>query len=174
MKGARGLDRRALAVLRELFVWREALAARLDRAVFRVMGNDVLLALAERQPRSPDVLSGVKGLNREVLAKHGLAIVAAVERGLAVPDAQLPRFDRHPRRRPDPAYEARLERLREARATVAQRIELPPGLLCPATTLEAIARGYPSSTEELARIGGVRRWQAEAFGPDLLAALAPR
>src|SRR5439155_10322588 len=46
VKGARALDPRGLAVLREVFLWRERTAARFDRAPFRVLGNETLLALA--------------------------------------------------------------------------------------------------------------------------------
>src|SRR5256714_12951910 len=46
MKGARDLTRRELAVLREVANWRDTVAAELDRATFRVMGNEVLLELA--------------------------------------------------------------------------------------------------------------------------------
>src|SRR5207237_2166742 len=48
LKGARELTRRELAVLREVANWRNTVAAQLDRATFRVMGNDVLLELARR------------------------------------------------------------------------------------------------------------------------------
>src|SRR6476660_7770016 len=42
LKGARDLTRRELAVLREVSNWRDTMAAQLDRATFRVMGNEVL------------------------------------------------------------------------------------------------------------------------------------
>ena len=40
MKGARDLTRRELARLRELVKWRDVIAAEIDRATFRVAGND--------------------------------------------------------------------------------------------------------------------------------------
>jgi len=43
IKGARDLSRRELALLRELVPWRDGVARELDRATFRVMGNEVLL-----------------------------------------------------------------------------------------------------------------------------------
>ena len=39
--------------------------------------------------------------------------------------------------------------------------------------IEAIARAVPANLEELGRIEGVRRWQVENVGDDLLAALSP-
>ena len=46
VKGARDLSRRELARLRELVQWRDSVAAEMDRATFRVAGNEVLLEAA--------------------------------------------------------------------------------------------------------------------------------
>ena len=54
----------------------------------------------------------------------------------------------------------------------ATEYDLAPGVLCPNGTLEAIARLQPHSTEELARIGELRRWQLRELGEELLRAVA--
>src|SRR5689334_4303037 len=46
IRGARDLNRRELAILRELVVWRDDVARRADRATFRVLGNDPLFEIA--------------------------------------------------------------------------------------------------------------------------------
>ncbi len=46
LKGARDLTRRELALLRELVLWRDGVAKAVDRSTFRVVTNDVLLAVA--------------------------------------------------------------------------------------------------------------------------------
>jgi ribonuclease D len=94
-----------------------------------------------------------------------------VQRGLAVPEADLPRVERAPRRPADLVYEARLERLKAARNLLAAQYELAPGVLCPNGTLEAIARINPASVEKLAEIPELRRWQLREIGGGLLAAL---
>jgi ribonuclease D len=172
LKGARALDRRGLAVLREVFVWRDQLAARLDRALFRVLANEALLALAASRPRTLANLAAVRGIGRDLLTRHGKDILEAIERGLAIPEAALPRMPRGQGRRPDPDFETRLDRLRSARAELAARFDLPPGVLCPSGSLEAIARATPTSLEELRRVEGIRRWQVDAFGAELIAAIA--
>jgi len=95
-----------------------------------------------------------------------------VSRALRLPERELPRIERGPRRPPDPALEARLEHLKARRNELAIRFDLTPGVLCPNGTLEAIARTRPGSLDELRGIPGVRRWQVEAFGQDLLDAVA--
>jgi ribonuclease D len=169
MKGARVLDRRGLAVLAELHRWRSETASALDRAEFRVMGNEVLVELAQRPVRTVEELAAVKGVGRD-LDRRGPEIVGAIARGLAVPDADLPRFARAPRRTADPGYELRLEALKKTRNALAEQFALAPGVLCPNGTLEAIALAEPETIEELGEIPEVRRWQLEALGPALLGA----
>lgn len=172
MKGARDLDRRGLAVLRELVVWREQTAALADRALFRVLANETLLLLAARRPVSLAELEGIRGVGRDTMARRAADILAAVQRGLSVPDSALPAFERRPRFRPDPRFEARVDRLKQWRVGLATRVGLPPGLLLPNATVEAVARTEPSSARELLLVPGIRRWQVGEFGAELLAMAA--
>ena len=171
LKGAKALDRRALAILRELYVWRETLAARLDRASFRIAGNEVLFELAQHPVRTAEALAKVKGIGRDTLERRGGDMLAAIERGLAIPDADLPKVERPARRVADPEYEARVEVLKAVRNRLAQQYELAPGVLCPNGTLEAIARVVPKTLGELGEIDEVRRWQVKEFGEELLKAI---
>lgn len=171
LKGAKALDRRALAVLREIYFWRETTAAELDRASFRVMGNEALFHLATKPVTDITELAKVRGVGREAVSRWGSGILAAIVRGLAVPDAELPRVERPPRRAIDLEHLARVERLKGARNVAASRLKLAPGVLCPNGTLEAIARAGARSAEELSNVPGVRRWQVATIGTDLLAAL---
>lgn len=174
IKGARDLDRRGLAILRELHIWREGIAERLDRALFRVIGNETLVSLASAPPQDLKALERIRGIGAENAARRGPEILAAIERGLAVPDSDLPAFPRHPRYRPDPAFDVRVERLKAWRATLADRINLPPGLVAPNATLEGVARAAPTTTDELLNVAGIRRWQAIEFGNELLALVAAK
>lgn len=172
MKGVRDLDRRGLAVLRELFVWRDRTAARLDRALFRVLGNEPLLKLAAAQPRSIEELGKIPGVGAENAARRGPEILEAVARGLAVPERELPAFERRPCHRPDPIFDTRVERLKAWRVGLAERYQLPPGLLAPNGMLEAVARALPTTVDSLKAVPGVRRWQADEFGTEMLRVLA--
>jgi ribonuclease D len=172
IKGARLLSRRGLAVLRELAHWREVVAAELDRASFRVMSNEALLALAGSPPRSREALKGLPGVSPRLLEQRAEALLAAIEHGLAVSERELPRFPRGERRASDPTMDSRLERLKAARNAAAKRLGLDPGVLCPKGTLEAVARARPTSESQLAAVPDVRRWQVEVLGREFLGALA--
>ncbi len=171
IKGAKALRGRELAVLRELYQWREGVAQRADKATFRVLNNEPLLATARAQPGDIAALKAIPGIGIDQAERRGREILAAVKRGLEVDERDIPRIARPLRRPTDPAYETRVERLKAVRNQLAQRYDLAPGVLCPNGTLEAIARGNPATTEELAAIPELRRWQLAEFGGELLGAL---
>ncbi len=171
IKGAKDLTSKQLAVLREIWRWRERVASRLDRAAFRILGNEAMLDLARNPVERPEDLVGRKGIGSQSAGRKGRELVAAIRRGLRVPEKDYPHFERTLRRPVDREVQARLAQLKKARNAVAARLELPPGVVCPNGTLEEVARAVPGSLEELAQLPSVRRWQAATFGQELLDAL---
>ena len=171
LKGAKRLPPRQLAILREVHGWRVEVASKTDRAEFRILGNEALFAIADRAPRTIEELEKIKGIGRDTLQRRGRNILAAVNRALALPDSKLPRVERPPRRAREPEIEARLGRLKAARTGITARLGLEAGFAAPNSLLETVARAAPSSLQELAQLSGVRRWQVEAFGEELLRAL---
>ena len=172
LKGARDLSRRELAVLREVANWRDTVAAQLDRATFRVMGNEVLFELARRTPRSVSELGALKGMPKGMIDRAGSDIVAAVRRGIEVPEADLPKFPKGQRWNKDRDFDDRVARLKSVRDAAATRLELDPGVLCSRERLESIARSGAKSVEELAAVPDLRRWQIEEMGQRFVRALA--
>jgi len=172
IKGAKALKGRELAVLRELYEWREGVAQRLDRATFRVLGNEPMLAMAKRPPADLAGIKAIPGISADQAERRGRELLAAIGRGLAIPERDLPRVERPPRRVVDPAFDATLERLKLVRNRLAGELDLQPGVLCPNGTLEAIARARPTSGETLAQVPELRRWQLREIGGPLLGAVA--
>jgi ribonuclease D len=171
MKGAKALNGRGLAVLRELFLWRDDLAQRTDRAAFRILNNEPMLSMAKSPPADLTGLKEVRGIGPEQAERRGRDILAAVRKGLAIPEHELPRLTRPPRRPQDQAFEARLERLKAIRNQLALRYDLAPGVLCSNGTLEILARINPSTLDAMHDIRELRRWQLREFGGELLAGL---
>lgn len=171
VKGARDLAPRGMAILRELHAWREGVAREQDRATFRVLGNQGLLEMSANPPGGFAALKNVAGLSEGLAQRRGREIMAAVEAGLAVPEAELPRWPRSPRWERDPELEARVEALKEARNRRADALELDPGFIMSRAQLEEVGRARPRSTAELAALPGVRNWQVEAIGDALVKAM---
>lgn len=173
IKGSRDLSRRELAVLRELVNWRNEVARRADRATFRVLGNDPLFDIARLRPTTREALAGIKGMPRSMLERAAPDILEAVKRGVALPDAELPRFPKAIRWERDPEFDARAAALRTVRDTAATRLDMDPGVLCSRDRLEAVARRNPTTMEALREIPELRQWQVEELGAAFLEALAP-
>src|SRR5690606_34641704 len=151
---------------------REAIAERRDVATFRVVGNDVLIAVARALPRNVRDLKGTKGAPGSIADRHGAELLEAVERAVALPESELPRRVRGPRRPPpDAEFDARVERLKKVRDAAAESLGLDRGFLMPRQQLESIARQKPRSDKELLEVPDMRRWQVEALGAELLKAV---
>jgi ribonuclease D len=173
MKGARDLNRRELAVLRELVNWRNDVARRADRATFRVIGNEPLLDLARSKPTTREALASVKGMPRGLLDRAASDIVGAIQRGVELPDSELPRFPKAARWERDPDFDARVSALRTVRDAAATRLDMDPGVLCSRDRLEAVARRNPATSDDLRDVPELRQWQVDVLGRDFLEALAP-
>lgn len=171
IKGAKLLKPKELAILKELHAWRDGVASRLDRAPFMVVGNDVLIGLAKEPTTDRKELSQRKGIGDSTMKKNATALLQAVKRGLDTPREEwpkLPRPKRHPR---DPDLEDRLKRLKAKRDELMTKLELRPGVVCPNQVLMEIARTLPGDLESLHALPGMRKWQVETFGRELLSAL---
>ena len=172
MKGARDLNRRELAILRELVSWRDEVARKADRATFRVLGNEPLIEIARGKPSTREALATIKGMPRSLLERSANDLLDAVKRGLALPDADLPRFPKALRWERDPEFDARASALRTVRDAAAARLDMDPGVLCSRDRLEAVARRNPQSMDELREIPELRQWQIDELGPEFLSQLS--
>jgi ribonuclease D len=175
IKGSRQLPPRGLAVLRELFLMRDARAREMDRPPFKVLGNGTLLDLAKNPPRSRRALAECKGVTELVVRRMGKELIEAIKQGLQGPEVPPPEPKRggNGRRRLDRRAEVRLERLKKWRARRAEELELDPGVFCPNITLEEIAWGNPADAEACAKLKHVKPWWAESFAVEVVAALQP-
>lgn len=172
LKGARELDGRGLAALRELHAAREALALRLDRPPFMIVGNESLVALAARRPVDAEGILAVPGCTAPVVRRAGAAILEAIARAEALPEADLPAYRPAPRPHVPGVVRRRAEALREWRGKAAKEIGLDPGVLFPQRLIDRLAAAPPSDLAALRQVEGVRDWRVELFGADLLRALA--
>jgi ribonuclease D len=86
LRGLGSLDRRRLAIVRELHRWREQTAARTNRPARTIIRDDLLLEIARRNPTRERDLQVMRGLPRRDLE----AILQAVQRARELPLDQCP------------------------------------------------------------------------------------
>jgi ribonuclease D len=172
LKGAGTLDRRQLGVLEELLQWREREAERRDRPPFQVIGNTILLALALQAPRTNTTLAAVPELPERLRDRYGRELLAAITRGLELPSSDLPVWPKMPRPERDPAVEARLTALKAWRREKAAALAIDPGVLINNALLETLARDQPLQITALDAVAGLKNWQRQVLGDELLAVLA--
>jgi ribonuclease D len=171
IKGSAKLPRRQQAVLRELYSWREERAAAADRPPFKIVGPEVLLALAECSPITiedvEDALSPYPRQRDEVDV-----VFAAIERALQLPEAELPARNAGERTRVSAAVHRRVDALRTWRDEQAQASQLDPSIVISQRLIDRLALAGPRTLAELAAVEGVRQWRVAEWGPALLAACA--
>ena len=160
------------AVLREVANWRDTVAAQLDRATFRVIGNEALFEIARRAPMNTSELSTIKGMPKGMIERAGADIVAAIRHGMEVPEAELPKFPKGQRWNKDHDFDDKVNRLKAVRDAAATRLELDPGVLCSRERLENIARSAAKTVGDLATVPDLRHWQIEEMGEGFVKALA--
>ncbi|MHB1136954.1 MAG: ribonuclease D [Coriobacteriia bacterium] len=97
VKRASSLDRRSLAVLRELAAWREIEAQRRDTPKRWLISDESLIEIARRRPASAAELADIRGVNDRVASRSAQAVLTAISAGMAVPDDELPRLPKRDR-----------------------------------------------------------------------------
>jgi len=174
LKGARKLNLRQARLLRVLYEKRDDLARTRDVPPFKVLGNGVLVAIAQSLPRSHEELGAVDGLSPKLVRRLGVDLMAAVRRAERLgPLTEMPRLPARDGtgRLDDEAYELH-ERLKSWRKTRGQAEGLDSSLVLNRHALLQLAVRRPSDAAQLAEMDGILPWQAEAFGDELLGAVA--
>jgi ribonuclease D len=130
------LNRRQLAIVRELYQWRDEVAMRTNRPPRTLCRDDLIVEIARRNPTRERDLQVIRGLARRDLP----SILAAVERARAVSPQQCPDVVE---RDQDPPQVALLTNLLSA--VLSQwcwENQLTPGLVSAMQDLRRLARAY--------------------------------
>ena len=91
IRGSNMLPSSGGAVLRELYIWRDGAAKRHDSPPRSYVRDEILMELARKPVSDVPSLAKVRGLPRPVENEEGEAMVEAVKRGLALPEAERPK-----------------------------------------------------------------------------------
>jgi ribonuclease D len=152
IKGSHALNRHALAVLRELWQWRETEAVAANRPPFFVMSHeklvDIAVAVAAHQPVEPLLPPRISPRRREGLS-------SAIKNGLALPADQHPEILRHKGHRLTDAQMRRYRELEKRRDAQAHKLGIDPTLIASRAALGDLSRDWNQRAPEL------MNWQRE-------------
>ena len=196
IKGSSALDRENLAILRELWKWRDDEARRWDRPAFMVCRNEQLLEWSVWGKKTKD--EGVaqasslrktgKMAGKDACAASSFLLppklpprwpphrVKSLEqaflRAWKLPSSEWPDHPPRGKRPPyNPEFNARMDRLRAVRDARARELNLDPSLLASNAMLAAIASRNPKRLEDFMEIEKWLLWQTEILGRPFLEAL---
>jgi ribonuclease D len=158
----RGGNKRFLAILREISAWRERAAQQRDLPRSRLLRDEALLEIAAHAPRNVDDLARIRGLGRSVAeGKLGGEMLAAIERALTLPDADIPAPPS--RQELPPGLGPLVDLLRVLLKLRCEENDVAQKLVANAADLELIAADDRADTPAL------QGWRHEIFGRDALA-----
>lgn len=180
VKGSDRLGPRELAVLKELYLWRQDKAKRLGYPLYRVLTNEDLVRSAQEATQYPmsarqleEQMAGCVPALRTHLADGSRDdVMAALQRGLQGPLVYRPEL---PRRFNawTPESKDRLQRLKQRRTSLGTNLQIDPALVWPAPSLERIALNPETWRAEILEDGTreVRAWQRREFSQHLMEVL---
>lgn len=168
MKETRAVPLDQTGVLEALWLWREQEAQSQDRPPFKIVNNQVLVQLAQTQPRTPAELAAVRGLGSTELRRYGAALLKAIEEGKRRPLPDLP----EPHLRPEQFLErpalAQYDALRRWRAQVAEARGVAPDIVLTNDVLLEIVKRQPHTVGDLRQIDAIGPWKARTYGPEII------
>jgi ribonuclease D len=94
VSGITNLSSRSLAIVREVWRWRETIADRRNIPVKHVLRDDLIVEIARLQSTDANQISHIRGLDRKDLFRAMPHLVEAIQRGLDVPESEQPRLPR--------------------------------------------------------------------------------
>ena len=179
-------DARKLAVVRELYATRDRNARERDISPGRVLPDAAIVAAAQALPRTVGQLVALPSFAGKGTRRRAALWQAAIDRAMALPDAELPATrgpasDGPPPARVwpdrDPAAARRLAAARELVAELSTEYSVPVENLLQPDLLRRLCWSPPRPLDagSVARTlgeGGARAWQVELLAERLAAALA--
>jgi len=161
LKGIGSLGERELALLQELYGWRERTAERQNRPVRTVLRDDVLVEAARAGARSPEDFLQIRGLPKSEFAN----ILAAVRRGRGRPLAECPEVQTQPHEPPQmPTLTAILSLVL---GELCEELNLAQSLVCSQYHIKDVIRAYAPGAEAPEDSPFAKGWRREFIFPRL-------
>ena len=159
---SRSDNTRYLAILKELAAWREREAQNRNVPRGRILRDEVLASIASHEPKAIADLDHIRGLPKRFSEDSRSAqILAAVSRGLAKPDDELPHAPK--RKKLPPGIGPLTDMLKVLLKRACEVHDVAPKLVASASDLEFLA------ASDDADIPALHGWRRKVFGEQALA-----
>ncbi|MGD9288662.1 MAG: HRDC domain-containing protein [Desulfobacterales bacterium] len=167
-RGAGKLDSRSLAVLDALLGFRQRVARKKDKPLFRIFGNRSLMKLAGTKPLNLKQLEKTGALSAKQIAMYGRQLVTAIQEAMNLPADKLPVYPRKKAPKVPLAVAGRVRALRNWRDEQVQKLAIDPALICTKALISTIAVQRPLKISDLAAIKEMKNWQRKEFGKQII------
>lgn len=174
IKGSYHLDRPSLAILKELWHWRDEEARQWDRPSFMVCHGDKLLELTDWARKNPHAnLATGPRLSEKWPAQRLRRLTAALKNAWSIDPSQFPELPPRSKRPPfNPHFGLRMTNLKSVRDTMALELHLDPSILAPNAQLESLAGSPPKNLDDFSKVDRWLPWQTEVLGQKLIDAIS--
>ena len=166
IRGSGSLDRLGLAVLKNLTIWRETTARKLNRPRGHIIKDTVLLELARQRPRTVDMLREVGILSANAFKKYGKTIAAVTDETCRQDPSSFPSVRRSIRL--NTRQKKTYEKLNNLIALKCELLGIAPPLVGTSAELKQVVKmlssnGKMAGNAQLKQTGGWRKTLLEDF-----------
>ena len=162
VSGVHDLNPQQVTILRFLTEYREGRAKKMDRPLFKVIGDKTLIAVAEKGPETIEDLSRLPGMTPGQIRRHGKAMLQAVLEGKHSPPTKRPRTMYL-----DDQVINLIEALRNWRKLMARKVGVESDIVLPKDILEKIGHAQPATKQELAELMKDIPWRFQEYGDQI-------
>lgn len=163
IKGSSLLNRRQLAFLKQLWLWREKQAQKADLPPFRILHNERLIDLAIQADSHTDPdFSMLLGSLKHCKGRRLDCLEQALRKAFAMESSEWPGKKTPTRQpKPDPEFLRRIDKIRDCCKTLAEQHHIALEILMPRNIIGMIAKSGPAHLSELLKEGIIVEWQLE-------------
>jgi ribonuclease D len=172
LPGLHLLSRRSLEMARRLAEWREHEARRVNRPVRQILRDDLLVAMAKRQPTNRRGLEALRDFNRPALLNRAHEILAVLDEARSVPEPQLPELSA--RQEEPPGLSTVTNLLSAALSQLCAQNQVAGSIVANVADLKQLVRWQLDGREESHRPFLLQGWRNTFCGEFLLDVLRGR
>jgi len=159
VSGIGNLNRRSLAIVRELWTWRDHHAQSLNSPPRRVLRDDLIVELSKRKSYKVSQIKALRGMNRRELDPYLDEISDCVHRALELPDENCPK---NLRGNNNLQYTVIGQFLSAALGSICREVKVAPSLACTMQDVRDLVAYHLDGGDQPPSLA--KGWRAEVIG----------